>query len=192
MNTKIMIPFLLIIGILSFMAAFYLYKKQNKNLDIPIEQSANENNLNEDSVEKGKAFEEYVIDLFLKQKEIELVSRVSDYYKNGKFAKENQTPDLKMLYQNKSFAIECKFRQQFVNESINWAKEYQIQNYNAFEKQNNTKVFIAIGVGGLPSKPEELYIVPLYRLTKTYATKDYIKEFRIIKINYFLNKILSN
>jgi hypothetical protein len=183
MKNNYMIPALLLIGTICFVSAFILYKNKNN----PNKEVTNENTTSDENTQKGKAFEEYVIDLFLKEHQVQLVSRVSDYFKNGKYAQDNKTPDLKFIYKNKPFAIECKYRSSFAaNNSITWATEYQINNYKKFETENNIKVFVAIGIGGTPIEPLELYLVPLYRLTKPFAQKDYIKEFRVTNIQDFL------
>lgn len=181
-----MIPILLILGTICFVSAYYLYKNPTKK----ITKNKIENSLIDENTQKGKAFEEYVLDLFLNESQVELTSRVSDYYKNGKYAQDNKNPDLKFIYKNIPFAIECKYRSNFHKQNtITWAKEHQIKNYNEFEKANKTKVFIAIGIGGNPTQPQEFYIVPLFRLTKSFATTEYIEEFKINSIKEFLEKI---
>lgn len=186
MKKKYMISTLLIIGTLCFVSAIVLYNNQNN----PTIDVANKSSASNQNTQKGKAFEEYVIDLFLKENKIVLISRVSDFYKNGKYAQDNKTPDLKFSYKNKSFAMECKYRSSFSeNNSITWATDYQIDNYKQFETNNNMKVYIAIGIGGTADAPKELYLVPLFRLTKTFAQKEYIKEFRVTTLNGFLEKI---
>jgi hypothetical protein len=178
-----MIPVLLIIGTICFVLAFILYKNQTSKT----KEVLHENTTSSENTQKGKAFEAYVIDLFLEEHQVQLLSRVSDYYKNGKYAQDNKTPDLKFKYKKNLFSIECKYRTSFAaNNSITWASEYQINNYKKFETENNTKVFVAIGIGGSPTNPEEVYLVPLYRLTKPFAQKDYIKEFRVTTLKSFL------
>ena len=187
MKNNYMIPVLLLIGTICFVSAFILYKNQTH----PTKGVVNENTTVDENTQKGKDFEEYVIDLFLKEHQVQLLSRVSDYYKNGKYAQDNTTPDLKFTYKNKPFSIECKYRSGFAaNNSITWASDYQISNYKKFETENNTKVFVAIGIGGTADAPIELYLVPLYRLTKPFAQKDYIKEFRVTSVKDFLGAIL--
>mgnify|MGYP006385406009 CR=1 FL=1 len=98
---------------------------------------------------------------------------------------------VKFTYNNTPFAIECKYRSGFAaNNSITWASDYQIDNYRKYETNNNRKVYIAIGIGGTADAPLELYLVPLYRLTKPFAQKDYIKEFRVTSVQDFLGAIL--
>lgn len=131
--------------------------------------------------EKGDQFEDFVIQtLATLDNSVKLISQASDYHKNGISAEENKEPDLKFTLQTQAFAVECKWRQNFDNEGkINWAKDYQIANYNKFQSENKQKVFIAIGIGGTANAPEKLYLVPLYRLTKSIATENYIADFEV-------------
>ena len=52
---------------------------------------------------------------------------------NGVYALSNHNPDLEFEFvdENRSypFAIECKWRAKFQHREIEWAKQYQIQNY---------------------------------------------------------------
>jgi hypothetical protein len=59
------------------------------------------------------------------------------------------------------FAVECKWRKEFIAGKIEWAKDKQICVYEDFQHQNRIPVFIAIGIGGEPSNPEKLFVTPL-------------------------------
>ncbi len=132
-----------------------------------------------DNKEKGNLFEDFVIQFICKNKSIRLVGKVSDYYKNGVMASENTEPDLKFNFYEKKFAVECKWRKEFIDGKINWATDKQIANYNKYQKTTDQKVLVAIGIGGSPDLPNKIYFVPLFRLTKTLATKNYIAEFEM-------------
>lgn len=159
----------LILGILCLALSFYFYSRKEKIELTP----------DEISKQKGDDFEEYMIQLLGKQKEIKFVGKVSDYHKNGISALENFEPDLKFKYKVAHFAVECKWRQSFGNGSITWAKERQIRNYNEYQKNKKEKVYIAFGVGGEPSKPDHLYLVPLSVLKYETFKKEYIADFEI-------------
>lgn len=163
----------------------YLSKPKKSNDKLISDQSSEEL-----SKQKGNQFEEYVIDLFLSQRGVKLQSRVSDYYKNGKYSEDNKSPDLKFSYNKKFFAIECKFRSAFQNEFINWAENYQIENYKKYEKDNNAPVFIAIGIGGDATKPETTYLIPLQKLRKPHIHQSQLEHYDLKDINLFLNSIL--
>ena len=42
----------------------------------------------------------------------------------------------------------------------------QLSNYLEYSKSNNFPTFVILGVGGEPSAPESIYIIPLERLEK--------------------------
>ena len=131
------------------------------------------------SKEKGNEFEDFIIQTIGKLDGIKFIGKNSDYHKNGVSALENKEPDLKFACNTHKLAIECKWRSAFHEGQIIWAENYQIDNYNKFQKENKQNVLIAIGIGGSPSKPKELYMVPLYRLTQGFAKKEYISEYSL-------------
>ena len=167
----------LIIGIASLAISYYFYSKKEIQYSTPQELSK----------QKGNNFEDYVIKLLANQKDITFAGKVSDYHKNGISATENTEPDLKFKYQQRSFAVECKWRNSFKNGNIEWAKSYQIRNYIRYQAEKKEKVFVAIGIGGKSDAPEELFLVPLYRLPKEFANESYIKEFKIENPNQLLH-----
>lgn len=96
------------------------------------------------------------------------------------FAEENVEPDLKFSIGDKTIAVECKYRGRFnKNNAVIWSYPEQIERYQTYRKENNVPVFVAIGVDGKPDNPDNFYIIPLYRLTKEFATKKYITPFQI-------------
>ena len=59
------------------------------------------------------------------------------------------------------FAIECKWRKEFRDGKIDWARNDQICVYRMFQDQVRIPVFVAIGIGGEPDSPEKLFLTPL-------------------------------
>jgi len=118
-----------------------------------------------DSFEKGRAFEDFIVTLFNKRKFRLLEWRSDKRASNGAYPASCSYPDLEFSYsRGKSlyrFAIECKWRNQFYHGKTKWANENQIQIYNDYQYQNAISVYVAIGIGGIPSNPEQLFITPL-------------------------------
>ena len=154
---------------MSLALSFYFYYKKEK-----IELTSEEI-----SKQKGVDFEEYMIQLLGKQKDIKFVGKVSDYHKNGISALENFEPDLKFKHKGAPFAVECKWRKSFGNGYISWAKDRQIKNYNNYQKNKNEKVYVALGIGGEPSKPDQLYLIPLSVLKYETFKEEYVTDFKI-------------
>lgn len=149
-----------------------------------------------DSEMKGQAFEEFIISRV--NKNYKLKDWRGDKYINGIYAESTLYPDLEFEVQNGNeffmFAIECKWRNNFYYNELELFKESQLINYWKFAAENNIPVFVAIGVGGQPSSPEELYIIPLKRIKGTIISKNELHPF--IKTDYdkikydYMNKTL--
>ncbi len=112
----------------------------------------------------GHAFEDYIVTLFSKRSFKLIEWRSDKKASNGVFPFSCCWPDLEFETagrKRKRFAIECKWRKSFYYSGIDWATNSQILKYREYQKQNNIFVYVAIGVGGLPSNPEMLFITPL-------------------------------
>ena len=134
---------------------------------------------------KGDAFENYVISKF-DRKFFALKEMRSDKGIKGFYPESNKYPDLTLEYKPNSttFAVECKWRKNWWRkdgkEGLNWVGDNgdkKIQNYNDFSEKNNITVFVVIGVGGKPDNPEELFTIPLKKLTHCYAEESYLYNY---------------
>ena len=74
-------------------------------------------------------------------------------------------------------AIECKWRKQSERDgNIKWSYPEQIKRYNEYSSSKDIPVFIALGIGGTPSSPEKVYLIPLADLhSPTINLSDYSK-----------------
>ena len=118
-----------------------------------------------DRYEQGRQFEEYVISLFNRQFFHLIEWRKSREISDPALRTNYSYPDLELNfgnYNNYRFAVECKWRKDMRSLSIWWAKRDKVYTYQAFETFYDIPVFIAIEIGGKPSKPEALFVVPLY------------------------------
>lgn len=111
------------------------------------------------NVQKGQAFEEYVISKFdFSRKSLTLLSRADNSTSATK-------PDLDIRLtaggKEYRFAAECVWRQNMPQESLDWCKEEKIEILKNYEKKKKAKVFIVVGIGGTPRKPAQLFIIPL-------------------------------
>jgi hypothetical protein len=133
--------------------------------------------------QKGYDFEKFVVKKFPREYFSPITWR-SDKYVDGIYASSNRDPDLLMEYRDPSrvvrFAVECKWRSGFKNGFIQWAKDYQIQNYFEYQRRERIPVFIIIGVGGSEERPSDLYIIPLKDLksNKVSLHADNLKRYR--------------
>jgi hypothetical protein len=132
---------------------------------------------------KGDAFEKFVVKNF-NQKYFTLQEWRSDKYVDGIYAVSNHFPDLEVIFDfkskgiNEAFAIECKWRKNYYKNGIEWAQNYQIKNYKEYADKLSIPVFVVIGVGGEPEKPEELFIVPLQEMKSNTITKSELANYK--------------
>ena len=134
-----------------------------KIVDVVLEEE-NEN------LEKGHEFEEYVVSLFSKQY-FSIVDWTKDRLdkRKGTWVESNSNPDLIIRYipTKEQFAVECKYRSSLHKSkkidklTLHWAKPEQIENYKRFAKEKNIPVFVVIGLGGSPSNPKSMFCIPL-------------------------------
>jgi len=198
MNNK-MGYFLIVLGLILAVWGIIIVSKpqQKKEInEINIEQSVKaevtpkqiekEKNTQDDFDEnkaKGDAFEKFVVKNF-DQKYFTLQEWRSDKYVDGIYAVSNHFPDLEVIFNFKekaikeAFAIECKWRKNYFKNEIEWAKNYQIKNYKEYAKKLNIPVFVVIGVGGEPEKPNELFIVPLLNLKDNVISKSELEKYK--------------
>ena len=132
---------------------------------------------------KGDAFEQHVVKRFA-SKYFRIKEWRGDKYIDGIYAESNRHPDLEISFklsgQEDLFAVECKWRKDYVNDQIEWAEAYQFAQYQKFSKERNLPVFIIIGVGGLPNEPKDVYVIPLKQINsqnlKLFELRPYLKE----------------
>ena len=130
---------------------------------------------------KGDAFEAFVVKNF-NPKYFTLMEWRGDKYVDGVYAVSNHFPDLEVKFAMKSitdsFEVECKYRSNYFQNKVEWAKDFQLDNYKDYAHRLKIPVFIIIAIGGSPSKPEELYIIPLDELTTPEVTRSFLKPYK--------------
>lgn len=138
----------------------------------------------------GLAFEQFVVKNF-DPNYFKLLNWRGDKYVDGHYPLSSFEPDLDYFYQDstrkESFAVECKWRKDFVKNTITLAEERQLNNYRSYQQAKNYPVFIILGIGGSGSKPENLYIIPLNEIYSPTLTKEKLsKYYRYKKGKFFL------
>lgn len=126
------------------------------------------------SKEKGDAFEDFVVNL-LADWRLKLLDRTQDRVSTaGVVAESCKNPDLHILQKRgKSevdYYLECKYRSRWNNDEIEF-EEWQIKRYKQFQRDNRRKVIIALGVGGSPSNPATLMLVPVDSIVNSSIRK---------------------
>ena len=118
------------------------------------------------SYEKGEDFEKFVLDMFPEKyfKIVFATARKSDLH--GRGMEMCRYPDFQLRDKttDKTFWIECKYRARMFRGKIFWCSDVQMDNYWDVQRETNTDVYVAIGVGGMPNSPEEVAFFQLKSL----------------------------
>lgn len=128
----------------------------------------------------GYKFEKFCVENICdtgRRKIFELIKWRGDKRASKIIAKEDKNPDLEIkVYFNDEksdrLLLECKYRSslEFPLFDIN-----QIRRYCRVAKEDNLFTLIAVGLGGKPSMPELLYIMPVFELMRREPRKDMYK-----------------
>ncbi len=141
--------------------------------------------------EMGIKFESYIMSLFNKN-DWSIVDYTKDLSKKlHRRVESDSDPDFTMRHKitDNIVSIECKYRSKITyigsGYGVKWAKSYQIRNYNEFSKRTKYTVFVVIGIGGLPSNPEKIFILPLSCLKDPFVGIKYLEKFKRNSKNIF-------
>jgi hypothetical protein len=114
--------------------------------------------------EQGRLFEEYVKNLFNQDSFKIKKWRKSILLPSNTYIAGLGDPDFELIFVGKNqytFAVECKWKSDFNKGKTKWAEQDQIERYLDFERKRTMPVFIAMGIGGLGNKPENMFVTPL-------------------------------
>lgn len=134
---------------------------------------------------KGREFEDYILELFDIQNSrcYSLLEWRSDKTLGDIHPASNSYPDFVIEYtdgiQKKKFAIECKWRTSISRHHHRSLFQLeQIANYQKYSAVNSIGVFVVLGVGGEPCRPEYLHIIPLTAVAELQADLSRLKLYQ--------------
>lgn len=111
---------------------------------------------------KGRKFEDFIVSLCADKSRFRLLAWRSDKIVDGTYAAENLLPDLHLRHkldnQDVEYFVECKYRSAWPEGGVDLSEQFL--RYHFAAKRQCIDLFIALGVGGTASNPDELYIVP--------------------------------
>ncbi|MCX6739567.1 MAG: hypothetical protein NT098_06005 [Candidatus Parcubacteria bacterium] len=145
---------------------------------------------------KGLRFEIYTSRLFPTDKWV-IADRTKDTSKKlGRLVESDMHPDFvfRHIATNKKLAVECKFRSYFIrgkygDQGIWWKKE-QGERYKKYGETTNIPVYVSLGIGGTPSKPNRVFLCPLYIFNT--APYGFVTEKMLTPFENFGNKQILN
>ena len=117
-----------------------------------------------DEVLKGREFEDYVLELLDIAHNNKLILKEwrGDKSLPGVYPESNSAPDFVFEYEEKPFAVECKWRNHI---SKDIEKELlpaeRMASFQQFSTERRMPVYLLLGIGGLPNDPDNLYFTRL-------------------------------
>lgn len=130
---------------------------------------------------KGTLFEQYISRVFA-EPDFVVVSRTRDMTKfSHRLVESDRDPDFVFRRQrtSKTFAVECKWRGKWHKKNgelgLHW-NLWQCRNYVSFGEKSNMPVFVAFGIGGLPEKPKEVYLLDANLLRYNFLKQSLIRS----------------
>ena len=117
-----------------------------------------------DELLKGREFEDHVLELLgvADNDKLTLKEWRGDKSLPGIYPEGNSNPDLVLEYDGRPFAIECKWRSHMPNDiSKELLPPDRVALFAKYSQKNKLPVFLLLGIGGLPSDPDLLYLVPV-------------------------------
>lgn len=138
-----------------------------------------------EEVLKGREFEDFVLELFdlNETKTYSLLEWRGDKSLGDISPFSNSYPDFVLEYKEgrrkRKFAVECKWRTNIPRRFTQplFLSE-QIAHYQEYATEKGMDVFIILGVGGEPSIPEELYLIPLDSISMIQSKPSLLKQFQ--------------
>jgi hypothetical protein len=135
----------------------------------------------EECIQKGYDFEKYVVSKF-DRNYFTLIEWRSDKEHDGVYPLNSLLPDMEWEYADSShvipFAVECKWRSNFINREIEWAYPEQLKRYREYQDDECIQVYIIIGIGGEPINPGQVFIIPLEEISNSILYANSLNDYK--------------
>lgn len=128
---------------------------------------------------KGREFEKFVVSLCSDKSRFKLLAWRGDKISGSTYAADVLLPDLYLRHQldtcRVEYLIECKYRSSWGEYGINLSSQYL--RYHFASKDSGKELFIALGIGGTPSDPDDFFLIPgrMVKLDKKIDRQRFIK-----------------
>lgn len=117
-----------------------------------------------DEVLKGREFEDYVLELLdiAHSDRLTLKEWRGDKSLPGVYPESNSAPDFVFEYDEKPFAVECKWRSHLPKDiEKELLPAERMASFQQFSAERHMPVYSLLGIGGLPNEPAVLYFTCL-------------------------------
>ena len=131
-----------------------------------------------ESYVKGEDFERYVSTRLFPAGKYQLLHQTHDYTTNKeRYPDESKEPDYKFRSKinNKEFYVEAKYRKYYHENAVQWCNKYQLKRYQTIDR--DIPVFIVLAVGGEPSSPNELFLIPVRDIKYTKLFRSFLVKY---------------
>ncbi len=131
-----------------------------------------------DIPDRGLAFEKFVQSRFNPAQ-----YRLLDKRSAGLYPLTINDPQLvyQVQHHHRRFAVECRFRERDYRNKFTWAEQFQLDQYQRFQEKTQMLLFIVIGIGGLPAKPTNVYVIPFNQIKDTTTLE--LSQFKYLERN---------
>lgn len=134
---------------------------------------------------KGREFEDFVLELFdlNETNAYSLIEWRGDKSTGEISPVSNTYPDFVLEYregkQKTIFAVECKWRD-YIPKRLTQPlfSTEQIIRYQDYSKEKGQDVFVILGVGGEPSMPEDMYMIPIDSIQQVQTNPSLLKQYK--------------
>lgn len=143
------------------------------------------------SFRKGQKFEDYAESFFPESHYI-LLDKVPDYLANkARFIESSLKPDFTFRDKKnqRQFFVEAKYRSDLYKGKLEFCKNLdQLRRYKNYDRQH--PVFLLLGLGGKPSYPEPIFLVPVKEVKYTGLYPSFLEDFLVEFDNLISSKEL--
>lgn len=150
----------------------YLYRLAHANAHDVAEPEVEILNRSE---HRGRQFEDFVVSLCSDKKRFKLLEWRGDKIAGDTYALENLMPDLHLRHRlddehEVEYHIECKYRSELADGALDLSS--QLGRYRRLtSSKEKSELFLAVGIGGTPTKPEQFYLIPSRMVKRDHVIK---------------------
>lgn len=130
---------------------------------------------------RGDEFEQYIRNTLFPRESFDVLFKTHDYAGNlDEYITYSKLPDYKFRIKSlgADFFIQAKFRAKFQDQVLEWCKLFQQKRWQ--EIDNVTPVLVVIGVGGRPTAPERVYLVPVRQMKFVKLYPGFLQKYGVL------------